>query len=300
MTAQRHPINDRTQWLGWRRLDLTASEVGAWAGCSPYRTPLDVYAEKKGWKTGGIDNAAMERGRDLEPVALDRLRRRRPAWTVTEPKVYLRDPILRLGGTPDAVAHTSEGDVMIEVKTMSAWVFERDWADGPPLYVSLQTLTNAMLWDAHRAATIALVIDRWANLELYIFDEERNEAAEARIRHLALQFWTDYELGLEPKPDYKKDAETLAILRKPRIKAPAIDLRADNHLPDLLEERARLLDQYKTCSARLDEIKAFIVDKMAGHERAELNGWKLSNTIVHRPERLQKAIDYPVLRVTKT
>lgn len=300
MTVERHPITDKQEWLGWRRQDLTASEIGAVAGCSPYKTPLEVHGQKRGWLPEAADNAAMQRGRLLEKPALEMLQERRPEWTVVQPNTYLRDPDLRLGGTPDAIAYTSDGESMIEVKSMMESVFDRDWQDGPPLFVELQTLTNAMLWGTGRGVVVALVIDRWANLELYVFDVPRNAAAEHKIQEIAQRFWRDFEAGIEPRADYRRDAEVLAQLRKPVHDTPTLDLSSDNRLPDLLAERAELLQSSKNTEARLDEIKAELVDKMAGYRRATVPGWKLSNTMTHRAERLVRASEFAVLRVTRT
>lgn len=299
MTVERHPITDRKEWLDRRRQDLTASEIGAAAGCSPWATPLEVYGRKKGWLHDVADNAAMQRGRLLEPVALEMLRERRPEWTVVQPDIYLRDPELRLGGTPDAIAYTFDGTVMLEVKSMMESVFDRDWQDGPPLYVELQTLANAMLWGAVSGVVAALVIDRWANLELYTFDVPRHAEAEHRIQDIASRFWRNFHAGIEPRTDYKRDAGVLAQLRKPIHDTPTMDLSSDNILPLLLEERAHLMKLSKANEERLDEIKARIVDKLAGHKHGELPGWRISNKMTYRPEKLVRASEFAVLRVTK-
>lgn len=299
MSTERIPITSREKWLTLRHQDCTASEIGAVAGCSPYKTPLEVYGQKRGWLPEAVDNAAMQRGRLLEPVALEMLRERRPEWTVVQPNTYLRDPDLRLGGTPDAIAYTSDGEVMLEVKSMMAAVFDRDWQDGPPLFVELQTLTNAMLWGAVSGVVAALVIDRWANLELFTFDVPRNAAAEEKIREIVWSFWSRLEAGIEPRADYKRDAEVLAQLRKPIHKEPTLDLSGDNILPVLLEERAELLKQSKSNEERLDEIKCRLVDKLAGHQNAALPGWRISNKTTYRPEKLVRASEFAVLRVTR-
>lgn len=59
---------DRTQWLAERRTGIGGSDIAAILGLSKWRTPLQVYQEKRGEIGGQDDNAAMRWGRYLEPV----------------------------------------------------------------------------------------------------------------------------------------------------------------------------------------------------------------------------------------
>lgn len=58
----------RSQWLEQRRTGVGGSDVAAILGLSKWRTPLDVYLDKRGQGAPQPDNEAMRWGRYLEPV----------------------------------------------------------------------------------------------------------------------------------------------------------------------------------------------------------------------------------------
>lgn len=299
MTVERYAVTDRDSWLAMRAQDLTASDVGAAAGLDPYKSPLALYAEKTGMLLPQADNNAMRRGRWLEAAVLSAIREENPDWDVRPAKVYLRDPALRLGATPDAVAQTHQpGLTNIQCKVVNRPAYERDWAKGPPLGYQLQTLTEGMLLDAQRSLVAALVIDTYT-ADLYLHPVPRHEAAEARVRAMATQFWENVAAGTPPPADYQRDAETVAAMFPTSVPEPVLDLTGDNRLAVLLEERAGFkgsLAKFEKAVAAIDtEIKA----KLGEAERATLPGWKLSWKTEKRPAYNVAASERRVLRVTE-
>lgn len=296
MTTERIPIVDRASWLEMRKQDVTASDIAAIAGLSPYKTALQVWAEKTGRSEGPQENEAMRRGRWLENAVIIALQETKPRWQIWRPNVYLRDKALRLGATPDAVAETSEGEIIIQCKVVARPVFDA-W-DGPPIAYQLQTLTEAMLWGAKFACIAALVVDTFT-AELVIFQVERHPAAEEKIRKAVAQFWADIADGKQPYADYGRDGELLLKLYKPKEGIEPLDLSADNLLPEILEERRGLMDTVKRCEERLAAIKAEVIHKLNGATIAVLPGWSISHKIQHRKEVIIPAKSFPVLRITK-
>lgn len=61
-------IDPRIQWLEDRRRGIGGSDVAPILGLSKWRTPLDVYRDKRGESDEQSDNEAMLWGRTLEPV----------------------------------------------------------------------------------------------------------------------------------------------------------------------------------------------------------------------------------------
>jgi predicted phage-related endonuclease len=101
---ERHHIRSREQWLALRRRDVTASDVGVVCGAHKFKTPLRLYEEKVGSIPEDVETPVMIRGRWMEPAVLKAVQERHPDWLITQPGVYLRDPDIRIGATPDAVA----------------------------------------------------------------------------------------------------------------------------------------------------------------------------------------------------
>jgi len=131
MTVEHRTITSRDEWLRWRRQDVTASVVGALFGVHPYTTALRIYAEKRGVEFPDADNKTMRRGRWLEPAVATAVEEERPDWKLRAPRLYLRDPDLRLGCTPD---YFIEGDPrglgVLQCKTVAPSVYARDWLGG--------------------------------------------------------------------------------------------------------------------------------------------------------------------------
>ena len=149
----RHDIESEEQWLEWRKADVTASRVAALFGQHPYETALHLYLEKCGveFAQPDRDNRILRRGRWLEPAVAVAVGEKRPEWKIEAPKLYLRDPDLRLGATPDFYIHDDpRGLGVLQCKTVAPSVFERDWDSGRevPFWILLQIITEMMLAEA--------------------------------------------------------------------------------------------------------------------------------------------------------
>jgi predicted phage-related endonuclease len=296
---ERYKVHSRDEWLALRSVDLTASDVGAAVGLDPYKSPLALYAEKTGLLLPQADNNAMRRGRWLEAAVLSAIREEHPDWEVRPAGIYLRDAELRLGATPDAIAQTDEpGLTNIQCKVVNRPGYERDWVNGPPLNYQLQTLTEGMLLDAHRSLVAALVIDTYT-AELYLHPVPRHEAAEARVKEIATAFWSRVAAGTPPPADYQRDAETIAALHPRSEPETVVDLTGDNHIRELLHDRAILKDGISGSEKMVEAIDTEIKAKIGDAERATLPGWKLSWKTEDRAAYTVKASTRRVLRVTE-
>lgn len=303
MTVERLPITDREQWLKMRLQDVTASDIGAVCGCSPFKTALGLWAEKTGGAAAQPDTPIMARGRHLEDGIINAVIEKWPERSIIKPGVYLRDPAARIGATPDAFVYERAGDRskpigILQCKLVGSFRFRDEWEDGVPLHYQLQALTEAMLADVPMAWLAVYEIDAYKG-NLHLFEVPRHAGAEARIREAVAQFWKDTEAGRMPKADYDRDAQLLAFLKPPVAGAAPIDLSGDNMLPEILEERERLNAEIKEREARVEQIKAEVLDKLNGAPAAVLPGWKLTNTITNRKEKLMPAASFPVLRISR-
>ena len=275
---ERRAITDRDTWLAWRKADLTASDLGAVAGLDPWRTALQVYAEKAGLIQTS-ENNIMRRGRWLEAAVMAAIREQHPELTLKPAGVYLRDPELRLGASPDCVAvERDDPDTLInlQLKVVARPTFERDWPDDTvPTRYQLQTLAEAMLLDAPRNMIAALVLDTYS-ADLVLREVPRHAGAERRIGEIARQFWDNIEAGRRPPADYERDAETIAQLYPHADKDRSIDLTGDNRLADLLPARAMLKAEHKGLEEQIAAMDTEIKDKLGAAEQASLPGWRLS------------------------
>ena len=309
MTIERFAIHDRASWLALRSQDLTASDLGAAIGVDPWKSQLGVYAEKSGLVLPAQENAAMARGRWLEAAVVAALREECPGWDIRFPVgVYLRDPDCRLGATPDCIAEDPDepGLINIQLKVVSRPVFERDWSfdngsgdHGAPFGYRLQTLAEGYLLDARKSLLAALVIDTYT-AELVLVDVPRHEAAEERVRQLAVEFWENIAAGRRPAPDYHRDAETVNAMFPPDSAVPApLDLSSDNRIHTLLEQRAKLKAEIKADSEVLEALDAELVDKLKGATAAFTTAWKITRRLEERKGYTVAPSSRAMLRVTE-
>jgi predicted phage-related endonuclease len=301
MAIERRTIATREEWLEWRKQDVTASTVGALFNCHPYTTPLRLYAEKRGTEFLYEDNRAMRRGRWLEPAVAKAVEEERPSWRLEPASHYYRDPVRRLGATPDFYIHgDSRGLGVLQAKSVAPSVYAREWNDGAeaPLWILLQAVTEGMLVDAAFVAVAALLVDAH-NMEVAIHEMPRNLAAEAKIVRAVEDFWTSVDQGIEPEPDFARDASTIRAMWRSEEPTSEIDLSGNNHIPALLEERALLKDSIKTAEERLEAIDSEIKYELKDAAVATgLNGWRVTYRTSHFKEYVVRARDVRILRIT--
>jgi putative phage-type endonuclease len=248
---ERLEITGRDQWLAMRQQDITASAAGALLGLHPFQTAWSLWAEKTGLvSSDGVTSPAMERGLELEPVAIARLARLHPTWKVERPNSYYRDPESRLGATPDCLVTDPDrsGIGVVQIKSVEPRRFEDEWnEDGeirPPLWIAIQVLIEAHLTGASWANVAALVIGY--GIELHLIEVPIHPAIITRIKDETAKFWRMIEAGEEPAPDYGKDAALIEQLFA-RPEEIEVDLTADNELPEAVAE-------YQTLSKSIAEI----------------------------------------------
>jgi predicted phage-related endonuclease len=302
MPIERLAIVDRTEWLQWRKRDITASVVGALFNCHPYVTPLRLYAEKRGTEFVNEDNAAMRRGRWMEPAVAKAVSELRPEWRIEPANEYLRDPEIGVGASPDFYVW---GDVrgigVLEAKTVAPSVYERDWAGGVevPLYHILQAVTAAMLVEADFVVVAALLVDAH-NMDVAIHEFPRNRAAEEKIRSAVAQFWRNVESGREPEPDFARDADTIKAMWRAEATPPVeADFTGNNEIPELLAERAILKEGIRVADQRCETIDAKLRFEMKDAAIATgIDGWRVTYKTSHFKGYTVPPSDRRILRVT--
>lgn len=297
---QRIPITDRQSWLDLRKRDVTASAVGALFDVHPYVSRYALFAEKTGLDVPDTTNAMLEWRLILESAVGAAVERQRPGWKIVKATEYLRDPELRLGATPDFyIEGDPRGLGILQAKTAAPSSFEKSWSDdSPPFWVAIQNATELML-DRRAAfgAVACLIIDPW-KLECPIYDIPRHEGVEGRIRDAVTTFWGDVDFGIEPQPDYGKDAELIAALYPAAVPLKTIDLSGDNHLPVLLAERAGIKSRAKVDETRVKEIDAEVKHKMADAEIASIDGFAITNKVTNRKGYEVQPTSFRSLRIT--
>lgn len=137
---------DDPRWLDERRKGITATDITAIIGLSPYESAYSLYFKKRGdIPDEHTDNDRLRLGRELEPYILDR-------WVESmgweECVVASHEPLLYRSSdrpwqlaTPDRIPLDTHGakTSVVEVKSWADADRAR-WADGPPARVRAQVL----------------------------------------------------------------------------------------------------------------------------------------------------------------
>lgn len=304
------PVKDRQTWLALRQADITASDVPAICGEGMFGSATKVWAEKLG-KVGPQEmTEAMKRGLWGEAAVFSAIEMEHPDWEVRRAKVYLRDPELRLGATPDgaAIIPGLDGVTIIQTKVIAKPVFDAYWRTNPedeyspifaPLAYQLQTVTEAMLADAAQAMIVALVVDtfKWS---LYCVPLARNAGAEAVIRERVVSFRRNYlETGIQPPVDPERDEQILKSLF-PQDNGLEIDLSGDNEMPGLVADLEAARAAKKSAESAEAIAKTAIAGKMGEAAIARIAGGKrVSHKTQHRDAYVVGASDFRVMRVLK-
>jgi hypothetical protein len=283
MAIERHATTNGAH-LETRKLDVTASVIGGLFNCHPKETPLRLYSAKRGVEFADKDNPAMRRGRWLEPSFPRALEDVRPDWQVDPAKIYLRDPDLRLGATPDFfIAGDPRGLGVLQAKSVAPDVFRKHWSNGKdvPAWIKLQNATECLLAEAAYGkptfgVIAALTVDAY-DMQCELFDVPRDLAQREEIVARVKNFWKDVELGREPQPDFNKDREIIQALFPHEASGVVRDLSGNNELPMLLAQRIHLHEIIERNRAECEAIETEIKFLMGDAETAAgVDGWRIS------------------------
>ncbi len=303
MAIEVHPITDRVQWLELRKPYITASVVGGCPAfnCHPYVTPLRIYAEKRGVEFPfDDDNKVLRRGRWLEGAFPKIMGELRPEWSVTAPDVFLCDPDIGIGATPDFYrTGDPRGRGILQCKTTAYSVWKRDWDEGkePPFWVVLQALTEAMLAQAAFAAVAVMLVDAH-NLDVAVLDIPRHAAAEAKIINEVRRFRDDIRNGIEPPVDFERDGAVLKLLLPRETPGAVIDLAGNNEIPDILATRAVLMAEMKRMKNQCERIENRLRAIMQDAATATgLDDWSISFKVQKRKGYVVKPSEPRVLLI---
>lgn len=291
---RRRKIESEAAWLAWRREYVTASDVAAMFGLHPYKTTLELWAEKSGLDIGARkETAAMRRGRILEPAVAVAVRMERPNWRVTEARAFYFDDEAKLGASPDFMV--SDFDVrrgrdkdrptirVLQAKTVSPAMFEREWSEeAPPFWIVLQNACELMLAECQHGAVAALIIDPW-RLDVAIYEIERHAEAERKIRDKAAWFWDCVKTGKQPPPDFNRDGDVLAALYpRERVEFPDVNMSGNDRVAELLRMRRGLIGHKRSIGEALGRVNTELKSIVADAHSAYGPGWRVKWKTVER------------------
>lgn len=243
----------RADWLEQRKGGIGASEAAAALGVNPYKSPIELWAEKCGLcePPDLSENEAVEFGVRLERPILEaysaRTGRQVEPWPQNE--IARHETIPWLICTPDAkqIAADEPKTGIAQIKTAGAFMAS-EWKDGPPLHYQVQ-LQHEMIVTGHSWGTLVVLI---GGQRLRYFDCEANAKFAAALVSKLEAFWECVQTRTPPEVD--ASIATARILERlhPNDNGEAVSLPADAVQWDA---------DLKGCKAKIKELEEMARDR---------------------------------------
>lgn len=241
--------------LGDRKTFLGGSDAAAILGLSPWKSRLQLWAEKTGITKDTKESDAMEWGTRLEAVIFDKFKEQHRelqvfgGWKFTHPEYpYI---VGHVDGTIfDNLTHE---DAVLEIKTANAYSGD-EWQSSVPTYYLCQ-IQHYLAVTGWEKAYCAVLIGGQDYREFEILRDD--EFIEKLIAE-EVKFWHEVQSNTPPLSESAEDAEILALLT-PTTDGKAIDLpdEADWLIGMRVGIQAAISDnqeQLKTINVKLQEM----------------------------------------------
>lgn len=269
----------REEWLQMRRTGLGGSDMGAILGLSPYRTPVDVWAEKTGRSPGQNETLQMRFGTYAEEFVA-REYSARTGHEVQRFTSMLRHPVAPLLGNVDRLvipagakiaSHRQEirTDRGLECKTASAFASFNadDWGDEGTDLIPASYLVQCATYMALTGCTFWDLAVLFGNQEVRVYNLTRDKELEDEIIARASEWWDRHVVAdVPPEPVNEADIKRLF----PRTNGTTID--ADEtllHWAAVLQDANKRVGEY---SAVADTAKLHLLRAMGEAEILCLDG----------------------------
>ena len=250
----------RPHWLAKRRRGITATDVPAILGLSPWATPVDVWLHKTGRAKPTEVTYPMERGNALEALVLRHYAEQTKAELLPVPVLagHPDDPLAM--ASLDGAAIRDGQTRIVEIKT-TGWRGREDWwgdEKGLPDHYVAQIAWQQYVCGIDVADAAADVAGEFVIVE----DIERSREFEAYAVPLLHDWWQRYVVtDVAPPADAQRDWQALSLLWKPR---PGVTVIADDQTVWDVAEYQRARDAEKKAKADKQEAGLKLREFMAG------------------------------------
>ena len=245
---------ERDRWLAQRRRGLGGSDVAAVLGLNPWKSPLDVYLEKRGHVSDDFSSQAARWGNVLEPVIAEEYEdRERVSVYAPEPKLIVDEARPWLRGTPDRLVRGEDRGLEIKLvgpRQLDKWG-EAETDQVPEMYLIqsawYMALTRCQLWDV--AALLG-------GTDLRIYRLERNPGLERVLLERAEQFWREHvEAGVAPSAQRGDERALAALFADPTSEVREAADDEVSELAELAEHHAELSETLRQLKEERDELE---------------------------------------------
>ena len=184
---------------------IGGSDVAAILGLDRYRTPYEVWEEKKHGIKSFEGNNVTEWGKILEPVIIQYFEKQHGVKVSDNNVRYISNEKDFLGCHPDGICEIKNERWLIEVKTVSSNAYKH-WQNELPLEYYCQVQHNMFVTGLKKCKFVYLVLDDRSYNEIDVnFDVEYYDLVKAHL----IKWWDNYIVGdatpIKVVSDYEKE-----------------------------------------------------------------------------------------------
>lgn len=273
-----HPYNSHDEWLALRRQFIGGSDIAAICGLNPWKTPLQVWLEKKGRSVEWTSEKA-ELGHKLEPIIREMYEQKEGRKIILPSVIYSSgiagastDGIILLSDVSHLDTHIDDPcktwDGVFEAKH-PGWRQAYRWENNQtPEEYRCQVVWYMGILGLEWADIAALIGgDDWQTRRID-FDAE----LFGLMRQRAEQWWRDYIQGNTEPPAEAQDNEVLTQLHRPDP-ALTVDLAPEDSYTVLTY--CTLDDQIKKLEEEKEKCAAILKQKMIGYSQGFVDGYRI-------------------------
>jgi putative phage-type endonuclease len=263
--------------LEQRKGGITATDIVALAGLSPFRTAHDVFLDKCGTAPAWEGNEATSLGNELEPIVLRRLAEKRGLFVLPREPVTLAHPKhARHLATPDAwlsKTRLHDAEALGEAKVVGLRMAE-DWGDdgepdGPPDAVIAQ-----VTWQMHVTGMRLTYIGALLGTEVRTYAVPLDDDLEGALVDTADAFLTDHVDPRKP-PAIDGSPSSARMLKGLFPRARAVTTVADEQTNALAAQYLAQAARAKQEGAELEKLKQLLMAACGDAEALSGRGWRL-------------------------
>jgi putative phage-type endonuclease len=267
-----NPDADRAAWLEARRRGIGGSDAAAACGLDPYKTPLQLYLEKRGElaEPDLSQNLSVRFGNRLEQAVADEYEQQ------TGRRLQRVNNMLQSKERPFMLANLDRRVVgerrIVEIKTAGYWAAKKDEDWGPP-GTDLVPIRYMLQVQHYLAVTSMPVCDLAvlvAGQEFRLYVIPRDEELISLLVERETAFWKRVTLG-DPPPITTVDD---GALRYPSAKDRPV--YASTEIAALVGEMQDLQRQAKVLKEQFDARKTSVMEFMGEGDRLVLDGEPLA------------------------
>lgn len=257
-------ITERESWLAERQTGLGGSDAAAALGLSPWKTPFQLYLEKRGQVTPEdlSENAAVMWGTALEEAVLGRyaertgLRVRRVAENARHPDHPFMIANLDAKVTGEPIGVEAKTTNVFQANDATLWG-EPETDQVPESY--LVQCQHYMAVKGYVRFDVALFCGTHEDIRIYRVP--RNEKLIAALIEREAAFWRCVTEGVAPAPvDYADAARVFAR------STPSKTIQATPELRSLVKQFSIAKQSLKVYDADEDRLKTLIASAMGDAE----------------------------------